>query len=79
MHMNEIIPYKSFGTVQLTKNEDGDKCYVYNHTFFNRPGEEFTIREAKEMLDFYERKAQEIRAAIRVLGEAGYKVYKEIA
>ena len=79
MHMNEIIPYKGIGTVQLTKNEDGDKCYVYNHTFFNRPGEENTIREAKEMLDYYERKAQEIRAAIRVLSGSGYKVYKEIA
>jgi hypothetical protein len=30
------------------------------------------------MLDYEERKAQEIKAAIRVLQGKGYKVYKEI-
>jgi tagatose-1,6-bisphosphate aldolase len=31
------------------------------------------------MLEYYERKAQEIKAAIRVLSGSGYKVFKEIA
>ena len=79
MKLSEIRPYKGFGTIEMTLNEDGRKCYIYNHTFFNNPSEEDTIKGAMEMLDYYERKAQEIRSAIDCLGRNGYKVFKEIA
>ena len=62
----------------MSKNEDGEKCYLYTHFFDGKTFEEDTIKGAREMLDYSERKAQEIKAAIQVLNRAGYKVYKEV-
>ena len=78
MKLNETVIYKGIGTIQMAKTEDGDKCYFYTHFFSGKTYDEDTIKGAKEMLDYEERKAQEIKAAIRVLQGKGYKVYKEL-
>ena len=79
MKLNDVQMYKNIGTIQMSKNEDGEKCYLYTHLFFNRTREEDTIKGAKEMLDYYEADAQKIREALRVLKGSGYKVFKEMA
>lgn len=79
MKLNEIVHYKDMGTIQMIRNEDGEKKYVYTHKFFNQDFEEDTLKGAREMLEYDDRKAQEIRGAIYVLKARGYKVYKEIA
>jgi hypothetical protein len=79
MKQNEIQSYKGIGTIQMSLNEDGDKCYIYTHFFSGKSYEEDTIKGAKEMLDWEEKNAQEIQTAIRVLRLHNYKIYKEIA
>ena len=79
MKLNEIQLYKGIGTIQMTLNDDGEKCYLYTHNFFGQSYEENTIKGAKEMLDYNEEKAQKIRGAIRTLQGTGYKVFKELA
>jgi len=79
MKLNEIQTYKHFGTIQMSKDEDGKTFYLYNHSFFNQPSDENTIKGAKEMLDYYEEKARKIKDAISTLRGTGYKVFKEIA
>ena len=78
MKANEIQVYKNIGTIQLSKNEDGEKCYLYTHFFDGKTYEEDTIKGAREMLDWNEKRSQEIKAAIQVLNRAGYKIYKEV-
>lgn len=79
MKQGEIQGYKGIGTIQMSLNEDGEKCYVYTHFFNGRSYEEATIKGAREMLDWEEKQAQEIQAAISVLSRHNYKIYKEIA
>ena len=79
MKKNEIVDYKGIGTIQMLKDEDGRKFYAYKHNFFNQVSDEDTIKGAKEMLDWEDTKASEIRKAIYTLQTRGYKVYKEIA
>ena len=79
MKQGEIQNYKNIGTIQMSKDEDGKTIYMYTHIFFNQPSDENTIKNAKEMLDYYEEKARKIRDAIYTLRGTGYKVFKEIA
>lgn len=79
MKLNETQIYKGIGTIQMAKNEDGEKCYLYTHFFSGKTYDEDTIKGAKEMLDYEERQAQEIKQAIRVLQGKGYRVFKEVA
>jgi len=77
--LNEIQMYKNFGTIQRSQDEDGKTIYLFTHSFFNETMDENTIKGAKEMLDYYEEKAQKIRNAIYTLRGTGYKVFKELA
>ena len=77
--VSQIILFKGFGTIQEAKDEDGKRCYIYNHLFFNEPSEESTLKGAREMLEYRERQAQEIRQAIQVLSRHNYKILKEVA
>ncbi len=77
--VSQIFLFKGFGTIQESKDEDGRRCYIYNHLFFNEPSEESTLKGAREMLEYYENKAQEIKQAISVLARYNYRVYKEVA
>jgi hypothetical protein len=79
MKHNEIQLYKNIGTIQRACDEDGKTFYFYTHNFFGLEHDSDTIKEAKEMLDYYEADAQKIREAIRVLRGKGYKVFKELA
>jgi len=79
MKVGEIVEYKGMGTIQMVLDEDGRKCYNYTHYFFGQTSTESTLKGAREMLEYDERKAQEIRTAISTLSARGYKVYKEIA
>lgn len=79
MKLNEIVDYKGIGTIQMLKDEDGKKFYRYQHYYFGEFSDEDTIKGAKEMLDWEDTKASEIRKAIYTLQTRGYKVYKEIA
>jgi hypothetical protein len=78
MKHNEIQLYKNIGTIQRARDEDGRTFYLYTHNFFGVESDEDTIKGAKEMLDWYEAKAQKIKEAIRTLQGTGYKVYKEL-
>ncbi len=79
MKHGEIQNYKGIGTIQMGRDEDGKTCYLYTHNFFNDTYDDHTIKAAKEMLDYYEAKAQKIKEAIRILQGTGYKVFKEMA
>ena len=79
MKHNEIQLYKNIGTIQRSKDEDGKTFYFYTHNFFGVEHDADTIKDAKEMLDWYEADAQKIREALRVLQGKGYKVFKEMA
>ena len=79
MKKNEIVDYRGFGTIQMRLDEDGRKFYAYKHNFFNKYGDEDTIKGAKEMLEWEHGKAMEIQQAISTLTARGYKVYKEVA
>jgi len=79
MKHNEVQFYKGIGTIQMGKNEDGEKCYFYTHLYFGITYDDDTIKGAREMLDYYERQAQEIKNAINILSRHNYKVYKEVA
>jgi nucleosome binding factor SPN SPT16 subunit len=79
MKLNDTQIYKGIGTIQMAKNEDGERCYLYTHFFNGKTYDEDTIKGAKEMLDYEERQAQEIRSAISILSRHNYKVFKEIA
>ncbi len=79
MKQGETQIYKGFGTIQMALNDEGEKCYLYTHFFSGHTYEEDTIKGAKEMLEYEERQAQEIRSAISILSRHNYKVYKEVA
>lgn len=79
MKLNETQIYKGLGTITMAKNEDGERCYLYTHFFNGKTYDEDTIKGAKEMLDYEERQAQEIRSAINILRRHNYKVFKEVA
>ncbi len=79
MKQGEIQSYKGIGTIQMTLNDEGLKCYVYTHFFSGKSYEEDTIKGAREMLDWEEKNAQEIQQAIRVLSRHNYKIFKEVA
>lgn len=79
MKQGEIQSYKGIGTIQMTLNDEGLKCYVYTHFFTGKSYEEDTIKGAREMLDWEEKNAQEIQQAIRVLSRHNYKIFKEVA
>lgn len=79
MKQGEVQIYKGIGTIQMSLNDEGEKCYVYTHFFNGRSYEEDTIKGAREMLDYEEKNAQEIQAAIRVLTRHDYRVFKEVA
>ena len=79
MKQGEIQSYKGIGTIQMTLNDEGLKCYVYTHFFTGKSYEEATIKGAREMLDWEEKNAQEIQQAIRVLSRHNYKIFKEVA
>jgi hypothetical protein len=79
MKLNETQIYKGIGTIQMAKNEDGERCYLYTHFFSGKTYDEDTIKGAKEMLDYEERQAQEIRSAISILARHNYRVFKEVA
>jgi hypothetical protein len=79
MKFNETQIYKGIGTIQMIKNEDGDKCYLYTHFFSGKTFDEDTIKGAKEMLDYEDRQAQEIKQAISVLKRHNYTVFKQVA
>jgi hypothetical protein len=79
MKLNETQIYKGLGTITMAKNEDGERCYIYTHFFSGKSYEEDTIKGAKEMLDYEEKQAQEIRSAISILARHNYKVFKEVA
>ena len=79
MKQNEIVDYKGISTIQMTLDEDGKKVYLYTHNFFKRTNDEDTIKGAKEMLDWEDGQAREVRNAISILSSRGYKIYREIA
>lgn len=79
MKLNETQIYKGIGTIQMALNDEGEKCYLYTHFFSGKTFEEDTIKGAKEMLDWEEKNAQEIRNAISVLSRHNYKIFKELA
>jgi hypothetical protein len=79
MKLNEIVDYKGIGTIQMLKDEDGKKFYRYRHNYFGEYSDDDTIKAAKEMLEWEDTKASEIRKAIYTLQTRGYKVYKEMA
>jgi len=79
MKQGEIQVHKGIGTIQMSQNEDGARCYRYTHFFFGRTYEEDTIKVAREMLDWEEKEAQEVKTAINVLTRKGYKIFKEVA
>ena len=79
MKLNEIVDYRGIGTIQMRLDEDGRKFYAYKHNFFNQYGDEDTIKGAKEMLDYEERQAQEIKQAISILKRHNYSVFKQLA
>ncbi len=79
MKQGEIQSYKGIGTIQMALNDEGEKCYHYTHFFSGKTFEESTIKGAREMLDWEEKNAQEIKQAIRVLTRHNYKIFKEVA
>ncbi len=79
MKQGETQIYKGIGAITMSKTEDGEKCYVYTHFFSGKSFEEDTIKGAKEMLDWEEKQAVDVRAAIEVLSRRGYKIFKEVA
>jgi hypothetical protein len=79
MKLNETQIYKGIGTIQMSKNEDGERCYLYTHFFNGKTYDEDTVKGAKEMLDYEERQAQEIKQAISILKRHNYSVFKQLA
>lgn len=79
MKLNEIQMYKNIGSIQMGKDEDGERYYFYTHFASGNTSDDSTIKGAKEMLDWEEKNYQEVQAAIRVLAGRGYRVFKEIA
>ena len=79
MKQGEIQSYKGIGTIQMALNDEGDKCYIYTHFFSGKSYEEDTIKGAREMLEWEEKQAQEIRGAINILSRHNYKIFKEVA
>jgi hypothetical protein len=63
----------------MARNEDGERCYLYTHFFNGKTYDEDTIKGAKEMLDYEEKQAQEIKGAISILSRHNYRVFKEVA
>ena len=78
MQANEIQSYKNLGTIQLILDE-GKKWYISTHRFFNEQDEAQTLKEARENLEYQEERAKEVQAAISLLKQHKYRVFKEIA
>ena len=78
-NLAQVTLFKGFGTIQESKNEEGKRCYLYTHFFSGVTREEDTLKGAREMLEWEEKQAVDVKAAIQVLTRKGYKVYKEIA
>lgn len=78
-NLAQVTLYKGFGTIQESRNEEGKRSYLYTHFFSGVTHEEDTLKGAREMLEWEEKQAQDVKAAIQVLSRKGYKVYKEIA
>ena len=79
MKLNEIQVYKGIGSIQYVNDEYEGKVYLYTHFYSGQTHMEDTIKGAKEMLDWEEKKSQDIKAAINVLTREGYKIFKEVA
>jgi len=79
MKQNETQIYKGIGTIQMARNEDGERCYLYTHFFNGKTYDEDTVKGAKEMLDYEEKQAQEIKQAISILKRHNYSVFKQLA
>jgi hypothetical protein len=79
MKQGEIQSYKGIGTIQMALNDEGNRCYIYTHFFSGKSYEEDTIKGAKEMLDWEEKQAVDIRNAINILTRHNYKIFKEVA
>ena len=78
-NLAQVTLFKGFGTIQESRNEDGKRCYLYTHFFSGQTREEDTLKGAREMLEWEEKQAQEIKQAITILSRHNYKVYKEVA
>ena len=79
MKQGETQIYKGIGTITMGLNDEGDRCYIYTHFFSGKSYEEDTIKGAKEMLDWEEKQAVDIRHAINILTRHNYKIFKEVA
>ena len=55
MKLNELQIHKNIGTIQMGKDEDGDRFYAYTHFASGNTSDEDTIKGAKEMLDWEEK------------------------
>ena len=79
MKLNEIQIYKGIGSIQYVNDEYEGRVYVYRHFYTGESSWEETIKGAKEMLDWEEKQAVDVRAAIEVLTRKGYRIFKEVA
>lgn len=78
MKLNETQVYKGIGSIKYVNDKYEGKGYSYTHFSSGETFWDETIEGAKEMLVYYEKKNEEIKAAVRMLQGYGYKVYKEI-
>lgn len=78
MKENEIQVYKNLGTIQMVLDE-GKRCYISTHRFFNEQDEAETLKEAQKNLEYQEDRAKEVQAAILLLKRHKYRVFKEMA
>ena len=79
MKLNEIQIYKGIGSIQYVNDEYEGRVYVYRHFYTGESSWEETIKGAKEMLDWEEKEAQNVRQSIEVLTRNGYRIIKEMA
>ncbi len=75
MKVNEIQQYKNLGTIKMIIDE-GKRWYISTHHFFNHQDEEQTLKAARENLEYQELRAREVRAAIQLLKQHKYLVFK---
>ena len=79
MKLNEIQIYKGIGSIQYVNDEYEGRVYVYRHFYTGESSWEETIKGAKEMLDWEEKEAENVRQSIEVLPRKGYRICKEMA
>ena len=79
MKLNEIQIYKGIGSIQYINDEYEGRVYVYRHFYTGESSWDNTIKGAKEMLDWEEKEAQNVRQSIEVLTRKGYRIFKEMA